>query len=113
MASILSAAIPSRVWDPRSDWAAWFDPLGGELLFIVNEEARFPVWRELSGLLFMDAGNVWATPSDFDGDLFFAAGLGFRAVTPLGLLRLDLAFPLNGRPTDPEYKIYAGFGTVF
>ncbi len=104
---------PFESLGPQERLGSVIRPLGGELLLVLNEEARFPIWRDLSGLLFLDAGNVWATPSDFDSELFFSAGLGFRAVTPLGLLRLDLAFPINGRPTDPEYKIYAGFGTVF
>ena len=50
----------------------------------------------------------------FGSDLFTSAGLGARAVTPVGLLRLDVARPLAGRPgIDPEYKIYFGLGTSF
>jgi outer membrane translocation and assembly module TamA len=32
----------------------------------------------------------------------------------VGLLRLDIARPFDGRPgIDPDYKIYFGLGTTF
>ncbi len=83
-------------------------------LLVLNEELRFEIWDPVSGLLFVDAGNVWITDRDFDFDLFASVGFGIRARTPFGLLRLDLAYPLDGRPgVDPEYKLYLGLGNVF
>ena len=40
-------------------------------------------------------------------------GLGLRALTPIGVLRLDGAVPLDRRPGDPAYRVYFGFGNVF
>jgi outer membrane protein assembly factor BamA len=88
-------------------------PLGGEALLIVNEELRFPLPFDLTGLLFADAGQVWDTLGDVDADLSAALGLGLRARTPLGLLRLDAGFPLDPRPGDSRYKLYFGFGHAF
>jgi outer membrane protein assembly factor BamA len=88
-------------------------PLGGEALLIVNEELRFPLPFDLTGLLFADAGQVWDTLGDVDADLSVALGLGLRARTPLGLLRLDAGFPLDPRPGDSRYKLYFGFGHAF
>ena len=86
---------------------------GGEALLVVNEELRFPLPFNLSGLIFFDAGQVWADRADFGKDLAMSTGLGLRARTPLGLLRLDLGIPLDRRPGDPEYKLYFGFGNAF
>lgn len=89
--------------------------LGGEVLLILNEEFHFPLWGEtLRGLLFFDAGNVWESSDALDSEIFKSLGLGLRASTPAGPLRLDVAFPLDRREgIDDEYKIYVGFGNVF
>ena len=65
------------------------------------------------GLLFFDAGQVWEGLGSFETDLAKSLGLGLRARTPVGLLRFDLAFPLDRRPEDEEYKLYFGFGNAF
>jgi outer membrane translocation and assembly module TamA len=88
-------------------------PVGGELLFVVNQELHRRLWRELQGLVFFDAGNVWESRDTRDSELFSSAGLGFRYSSPVGPLRLDVAWPLDRREDDSEYEIYIGFGTVF
>ena len=87
--------------------------VGGEALFVLNEELRVPLPWNLVGLAFVDVGNVWATPSDFGRDLVTALGLGLRADTPVGLLRFDAAFPLDAPPGEPGFKLYLGFGNAF
>lgn len=87
--------------------------LGGEALLVVNQELRFPLWRDLRGQVFFDAGNVWDTASDFGSDVFTSAGLGLRYSSPVGLLRLDVAFPLDRRPDDDDFKVYVGLGNIF
>jgi outer membrane protein assembly factor BamA len=87
--------------------------VGGEALFVLNEELRVPLPWDLVGLAFVDVGNVWATPSDFGRDLVTALGLGLRADTPVGLLRFDAAFPLDAPPGEPGFKLYLGFGNAF
>ena len=91
------------------------EALGGELLFVVNQELRFPLWGEwLGGLVFFDAGNVWSSRDALDSELFTSAGFGLRALTPAGPLRLDIAVPLDRRPDiDESVRIYLGFGNVF
>jgi len=88
--------------------------LGGEVLFVVNQELRFPLRRDgLSGLLFFDAGNVWESRESIGSGLFKSVGLGLRALTPAGPLRFDVAFPLDRREGDDHVKAYFGFGHVF
>ena len=88
-------------------------PAGGEALIVVNQELRFPIAGRFSGVLFLDAGNVWDDRSDLGRDLQSSFGLGLRATTGVGMLRLDVARPLDRRDLDDEYKIYIGLGQVF
>jgi outer membrane translocation and assembly module TamA len=68
---------------------------------------------DLTGLAFLDAGQVWDEIGSVDGDFAKALGLGLRARTPIGLLRFDAGFPLDRRPGDPAYRLYVGFGHAF
>src|SRR4029079_239887 len=40
-------------------------PFGGEALLVANQELRVPIWKEVKGVVFYDAGNAFLTPSDF------------------------------------------------
>lgn len=87
--------------------------LGGDALFVLNEELRWPVWNGLTALAFVDIGQVWEETDDVDTDLAKALGLGFRFATPVGLLRFDAGFPLDRREGDEAYQLYFGFGNAF
>jgi outer membrane protein assembly factor BamA len=101
---------------PTNSLGPWDEngtPLGGEAMFVTNQELRFPLWSLISGVAFFDAGNVWAARDDVDSTLFTSVGAGLRADSPVGPLRLDLAFALDRREGDPEYKVYFGLGQTF
>lgn len=98
---------------PQEVLGALVRPLGGEALFILNQELRIPLPWDLTGLLFLDAGQVWETTGDLDTDLSKALGLGLRARTPVGLLRVDVGFPLDRRAGEESYQFYFGFGNAF
>jgi outer membrane translocation and assembly module TamA len=71
---------------------------GGNGLVIFNAELRFPLWRQksLGGAVFVDAGNVFAKVSEMNlGEMRSGAGFGIRWKSPVGPLRLDLAWKLN------------------
>ncbi len=105
---------PTESLGPREDLGFTTRPLGGEALLVLNQELRLALPWDLTGLIFVDAGQVWESASAIDlGKLSLATGLGLRAATPIGVLRLDAALPLDRRPTDPRYKLYVGFGSVF
>ena len=82
-------------------------PLGGNALFFNNVELRFPFLGEnLQGVLFHDMGNVFSTLSDISfrfhqknlQDFNYtthAVGFGIRYRTPIGPIRLDLAYSIN------------------
>lgn len=82
-------------------------PLGGNALLFNNVELRFPLFGDnIGGVVFEDAGNVYSTfshisfnarqPSlqDFDY-MVHAAGIGIRYNTPVGPIRVDLAYSIN------------------
>jgi outer membrane translocation and assembly module TamA len=88
-------------------------PLGGEALLVVNQELRFPVAGDFSGVLFVDAGNVWESVDGFGDDFVVGVGAGARWQSPIGLLRVDLAAPLDRREGEKRLWVYFGFGHVF
>ena len=87
--------------------------LGGEALFVVNQELRFPVAGDFEGVVLIDSGNVWDDADDLFDEFLSSAGLGVRYRSPLGLLRLDVAVPLDRREGDDSVQFYLGFGHVF
>ena len=67
----------------------------GDVLFILNTELRFPIYRFIGGALFLDTGNVWNKFSDIQEVLpRVAIGSGVRIDTPLGPARVDVGLPL-------------------
>jgi translocation and assembly module TamA len=47
-------------------------------------------------------------------DLFWGAGVGLRYYTPIGPIRLDVAFPLEKREDiDDSFQIYISIGQAF
>ncbi|MEE2790282.1 MAG: BamA/TamA family outer membrane protein, partial [Acidobacteriota bacterium] len=89
-------------------------PAGGRAVIVLNQEARFPLWRMLRGVGFVDAGNVFASAVDFSfGRLRAAAGLGFRVDTPVGLFRADYGLPLSSARPDTVGQWFVSLGQAF
>ena len=80
----------------------------GDVLFILNTELRFPIYRFIGGALFLDTGNVWNKFSDIKDLLPRAAiGSGVRLDTPLGPARVDIGVPLM-REFKPLFYLQLG-----
>src|SRR5450432_42502 len=82
-------------------------PLGGNALLFHSTELRFPlIGDNINGVFFHDMGNVYSrlgsvsfrvhqkSLTDFDY-MVHAAGFGIRYRTPLGPIRVDLAYSIN------------------
>ena len=82
-------------------------PIGGNAILVNQTELRFPAMGDnITGALFWDAGNVYSRiqaitfrqtqqgREDFDY-MVHAVGLGVRYRTPVGPVRLDLAWSIN------------------
>lgn len=90
------------------------NPTGGRSLLELSGELRIRLTEKFGLVPFIDGGMVTeeSYPS-FDEDLLWAGGLGFRYYTGFGPLRLDIAFPINGRPVDDLFQFYVSFGQAF
>ena len=90
------------------------NPLGGEFLTVFNIEYTFPIFGELQGALFTDAGNLLPT-SEEPGldDMRYAVGAGLRYKLPIGPVRLD--YGVNPDPHDDEDfgAFHFSFGFAF
>jgi translocation and assembly module TamA len=91
------------------------DPLGGRSLFETSGELRIRVWENFGVVPFVDAGTVFDNPYPaFDETLRWSAGLGLRYFTDFGPLRVDVAFPINGRDgVDDTFELYISIGQAF
>jgi len=111
-------------------------PIGGGAQLLHSLEMRFPlVGDNIGGVLFHDAGNVYSTLGDvsfslqqdrrpqvdgrelFDYDyMVHAVGFGLRYRTPVGPVRIDLAYSLNAPRfvgfTGSQQDLIAGTGEI-
>ncbi len=90
------------------------NPTGGNGLAIANLEARFPVWRWLSAVAFVDSGAVAPEVGDLKGSAFkTGVGGGIRIKTPVGPIRLDVGYALNAIRGEDRWQLYFGIGQAF
>ena len=89
------------------------DPEGGRSLLEGSVELRLKVTDDIGVVPFLDGGGAFEDPVPDFADLNFAAGIGARYFTPVGPLRLDVAFPLNGRERDNFFEFYVSLGQAF
>jgi outer membrane protein assembly complex protein YaeT len=89
------------------------DPTGGQLMVVLNQEVRVPIYRWVRGVGFVDAGNVFAKPGDASlRDLAGSVGVGLRLATPFALLRVDFAKTAWGAPATSGRWTF-GIGQAF
>jgi outer membrane protein assembly complex protein YaeT len=97
-------------------------PLGGDSMFAFSTELRAMLRGNLGGVLFLDAGNVWADAWRIKlGDLHYAVGPGLRYQTPIGPIRFDVGWQLNRieglllNPAVParRYRLHFSIGQAF
>ncbi|REK05400.1 MAG: hypothetical protein DWQ36_16230 [Acidobacteria bacterium] len=90
------------------------EPIGGRSLTILHQELRFPIRGVVRGGVFLDVGNVFSKPAEFElDDLRRTAGLGIRATLPFGVLRLDWARVLDSGPGEGSDRFHLAFGHAF
>ncbi len=81
--------------------------VGGRFYGLASAEAVYWAWENVGLAAFVDAGNAVEEVGDFRFKLGY--GLGGRARTPAGSLRLDVAY---GQDTK-EFRIHFSFGLTF
>jgi outer membrane protein insertion porin family len=92
-------------------------PVGGKALLLFNLELTFPIistLRDLYGAVFYDKGNVFSTRKQLSlAGLQDALGLGLRYNTPLGPVRLEIAWNLDAFPGEKNLLGFITIGNVF
>lgn len=89
-------------------------PAGGNALMVLNQEVRFPVFKWLRGVGFVDAGNVFASVGDLSlGGLRPSLGLGVRIQTPVALVRIDVGAPWSRGVNEPRGRWIFSVGQAF
>ncbi len=84
-------------------------PLGGNSLLEGSAEVRFPIWKILGGAVFLDFGNVWEQTFFYRLDeIRYSNGLGLRMETPVGPVRLDVAWPIDTGKKTLQFHISVG-----
>jgi outer membrane protein insertion porin family len=97
-------------------------PIGGRSMMEWSSEVRFPIRGNISGVAFLDAGNVSLGSREFPlSGLRYAAGPGLRYLTPIGAIRADLGYQLNripglvinGTPEHRFWRLHFSIGQSF
>src|SRR5947209_1089015 len=90
------------------------NPIGGEFYTVFNVEYTFPIFGELQGALFFDAGDLLPT-SEEPGvdDMRFALGGGLRYKLPIGPIRLDYGWNPDRAPGEDFGAFHFSFGFAF
>jgi translocation and assembly module TamA len=89
------------------------EPAGGEAVVIMNQELRYHHRSGLGLVGFYDVGNVVPTVESMRFDLRHTLGAGLRWASPIGLLRVDVGFPLDRQPEEKSYRFFFGVGQAF
>jgi outer membrane protein assembly complex protein YaeT len=97
-------------------------PIGGQSFVNFSTEIRVPIVGNFSGVVFLDAGNVWRDSWNINlNDLRYNAGPGLRYKTPIGPVRLDLGYQLNpipgllvnGEEQKRQFRLHFSIGQAF
>lgn len=93
-----------------------FRSVRGRALATMNVEITAPlVTQQIYGILFFDAGNVWARPTDMQplSDMYTSVGFGLRLSIPgMGMMGFDFGWPYRGREKG-KVKPHFQFGSQF
>lgn len=90
------------------------DPLGGLSRALASAELRFPIWRFLHGVLFIDAGQLARGPFRLELDEFYpSVGPGIRIKTAFGSIGLDYGYLLRRPDRADRGRIHFSVGKTF
>ena len=90
--------------------------LGGESMFLLRAELRYPIAGSFSGTIFTEAGNLWRDRRNLSfnpATLRPVAGGGLRLMTPVGPISFDMGFNLAQRPHEDRLAWFFSIGSAF
>ena len=98
-----------RELGPRDQFGT---PIGGNAYLVGNAELRHAIYKKLFGVLFIDGGQLYATPQGDIwptaemkslGDFRYGTGFGFRFQSPVGAVRLEFGYKLNPENAESDF----------
>ncbi|MEJ0034798.1 MAG: BamA/TamA family outer membrane protein [Gammaproteobacteria bacterium] len=89
------------------------NPTGGTAVTAASVEFRQRFGDNFGAAVFADAGQISSNLEPVPGDLRVGVGGGVRYYTPIGPIRLDLAFPTRRQSDSDAFEIYIGLGQAF
>ena len=90
------------------------NPIGGEFYSIFNVEYTFPIYGELLGAVFVDAGNLLPDArSPGLNDMRYGIGAGLRYNLPIGPVRIDYGVNPSPREDEAFGAFHFSFGFAF
>ncbi len=93
--------------------------IGGVQQMVLSADYVFPILRSagLRGVVFYEMGNTFNDGEDLSldpSDLRKDYGFGFRWLSPLGPMKLEVGIPIGNRLVDEEsYEVQFTLGSVF
>jgi outer membrane protein assembly factor BamA len=96
------AELAALVCVPATEAALDPQPTGGTRLIEANAEMRFPIASLFEGVVFVDAGQAWGAEQSITlASMQFTPGVGVRVPSPVGPIRLDVAYRFRGGENLP------------
>jgi outer membrane protein insertion porin family len=89
------------------------NPRGGNVLFEMSAEMRFPIYKIIGGVFFIDGGNIWQEYDEVNSHLRWGIGAGLRLMTPLGSIRFDYGLKLGRQPEESAGALHFAIGESF
>jgi len=90
------------------------NPIGGEFYTVFNAEYTFPIYGELLGAVFVDAGNLLPDAgSPSLNDMRYGIGVGLRYNLPIGPVRLDYGINPDPHENEDFGAFHFSFGFAF
>jgi len=88
------------------------DLLGGKSMSEFSFELQHPfIVTNLIGAMFIDGGQLDLSPSGLQFSNYrYGIGTGIAYALPLGLIRIDVGFPLNRQIWDDAFQVHFDFG---
>lgn len=89
------------------------NPMGGTAIDSATVEYRQRLYEDWGFATFIDGGQVDAGHTPFLGDFRVGIGAGPRYYTSIGVVRLDIALPVDRPRGGDTFELYIGLGQAF